>query len=117
MSKIVIKNRAAATLIASLALVISATVFAQAITIRGASSCGVWIKERQEKKIPTLTNERWLVGYLSGLARALNKDIVNGTDNASIFLWMDNYCQKKPLNDIADGAEDLSRELAKQKDL
>ena len=99
-------------------LVLSATVFdARAITIRGAESCGIWVKERQEKKISTFIHQRWLAGYLSGIAVGNGKDVLKGTDNESIFLWMDNYCQANPLKDIADGSEVLFLELVKQKKL
>ena len=107
-----------ATALALTCLVLSATVFdARAITIRGAESCGIWVKERQEKKISTFIHQRWLAGYLSGIAVGNGKDVLKGTDNESIFLWMDNYCQANPLKDIADGSEVLFLELVKQKKL
>ena len=114
------KKKSVATLVSLLGLVINATVFdaqAEPIWIVGVCSCGAWVKDRQEKQIFTITHQRWLVGYLSGLARASNKNILKGTDNDSFYLWMDNYCQKNPLKDISDGAEDLSFELIKQKNL
>lgn len=46
-----------------------------------------------------------------------DKDILKGTDNASIFLWFDNYCQANPLKNMIDGADSLFDELVKQKKL
>ena len=99
-------------------LVLSATVFdAQAVSIRGGASCGVWIKERQEKGWPLVAKQNWLMGYLSGLAVENGKDFLRTTDAESIFLWVDNYCRANPLKDIDDAGFDLSRELIKQKKL
>ena len=107
-----------ATVMALCCLVLSATVFdAQAVIVRGSVSCGVWVKERQEKQFATLGNQRWLIGFMSGLAMESEKDILRTTDAASIFLWMDNYCQANPLKDIDDGASTLFFELVKQKKL
>ena len=60
-----------------------------AVEIRGAISCGKW----QEQRLPGSVRwgETWLIGYLSGQAIALDRDFLKGTDNASIFLWMDSY--------------------------
>jgi hypothetical protein len=55
--------------------------------------------------------EEWLLGYLSGIAAAKNIDLLQGAERKSLFLWMDNYCQKNPLKRISDGAHDLASEL------
>ena len=110
------KTRAAA--MALCYLVLSATVFnAQAFTVRGTMSCGVWVKDRQEKGWPMTANIAWLVGYLSGLASGSAKDILRTTDGESVLLWVDNYCQKNPLKDVDDAGFDLFLELIKQKKL
>ena len=105
-----------ATAMALCCLVLSATVFdAQAQTYRGAPSCGSWISEKVV--VIRAGNERWLVGFLSGLAAVSNKDFIKGTDNESIFLWVDNYCQANPLKDVFDAGIMLATELIKQKKL
>lgn len=90
---------------------------ASAVQIMGAASCGKWI-ERQEARDrdpwPALATETWLTGYLSGIAVSSEKDILRDADKASLVLWMTNYCKGNPLNDIADGAEELYFDLRKK---
>jgi len=84
----------------------------------GASSCGEWIKDRAdnsvENKILWSFKELWLLGYLSGIAVSKNQNLLNGIDAASIELWMDNYCNSHPLDDIGDGGDALAIELKKK---
>ena len=88
------------------------------VHIRGGRSCGVWIEDKRNKDTRAeIGNQNWLIGYLSGLASAWNKDILAGTDNPSIFLWVDNYCQTNPLMRLDDAAEALARDLLQQKGL
>ncbi|MDM0057346.1 hypothetical protein [Variovorax fucosicus] len=90
---------------------------ANAVSIRGPVSCGAWVKERQEAGWGTQTNQAWLVGYLSGVAAASDKDFIKGTDNPSIFLYLDNFCRANPLKTIDEAADALTIELIKQKKL
>jgi hypothetical protein len=89
--------------------------YAATVSVRGVSSCGGWIEDRSKAGVGTLINESWLVGFLSGVAFESERDFVKGTDNASLFLWMDNYCRANPLSDVASGGYKLFQELAKQK--
>lgn len=87
---------------------------ASAVTIRGFSSCGEWVEEHSP--IPKSTDERvsqefWLLGFLSGVAALSEDDILRGTDNASLYLWMTNYCKANPLNSVGKGAGALYFEL------
>ncbi len=84
------------------------------LTVNGGS-CGAWVKTRTNNS--TVQFMGWLEGYMSGLAVGYEKNILQGTDSESIFLWMDNYCKANPLNGVADGGLDLFFELVKQKDL
>lgn len=95
-------------------LLLGALLNAQSQTIRGARSCGKWVTERNGIEGQSTT---WLVGFLSGMAAASSKDVLNGTDNPSLFLWMDNYCKANPLMDIDDGGNALFIALAKKKNL
>ena len=87
---------------------------ANAAEIRGAPSCGTWIEERPQQNFRAISVEAWLVGFLSGIAAASNEDILHGTDNASLFLWMNNWCRANPLKDVFDGATALTRELKRK---
>jgi hypothetical protein len=103
-----------------IALAICTLVFdAQAITIRGASSCGEWVQETQKRGdgSPDATSSFWLLGYLSASASLKQKDILKGTDSASIFVWVQNYCRANPLDKIPDAANELFEELVKRKGL
>ena len=117
MQATVIKKSSAIVLAAS-SLLLSATAFeAQAVTILGSRSCGTWVSERSLKSLGALVNETWLVGYLSGLAYGSDKDFLKGTDNESLFLWVDNYCRANPLKTTFEAGETLHLELIKQKKL
>jgi hypothetical protein len=59
----------------------------------------------------------WLVGYLSGVAAGLDKDLLTGMNNDSIFLWMDNYCHANPLRRIDEGVYTLALEIIRTKKL
>ncbi len=85
---------------------------ASALTIRGARSCGDWVQGRTADR--NTHAEAWLVGYLSGRAVASGVDLLKGTDNPSLFLWMDNFCRAQPLKDIEDGASELVPELTRK---
>jgi len=82
---------------------------------RQAPSCGEWIVHREKSDTLALGNTSWLLGYLSGLAVSSGKDYLSGTDNASIYKWMDNYCRTNPLRDVSNGGNALAAELAKKK--
>lgn len=86
-----------------------------ATTVRGAASCGDWVVERANHGVGTFGNEAWLVGYLSGIATVTNTNFLKGTDNPSLFLWMDNFCKSNPLSDVSDGGAKLYLELSERK--
>ncbi len=84
----------------------------------GVRDCGGWIN-RGKNDYERLAVEGWLSGYMTGLSimRELNgkKDNPLGKVSADqIYLWMNNYCQKNPLNDLVDGGSDLFLELMKK---
>ena len=87
----------------------------QAVQTRGSRSCGIWINSKGGPQ--EVANETWFIGYLSGIAVASNKDFLHGTDNESLYLWLDNYCTRNPLKRIANGGNSLFLELAEQKRL
>lgn len=97
------------------ALLILVPTVCQAVTIRGVPSCGDWVENRALNNVLGVANEFWLLGYLSGLAVGSNRDFIKGTDNPSLFLWVDNFCRASPLKDVADAGSQLLRELTRQK--
>ena len=90
---------------------------AHAVVIKGARSCGQWVKSHQsaETTVESVTQEAWLMGYLSGLAFAHDVDFLRGVETESMFLWTTNYCKAKPLEDISAAGDALALELGKKK--
>ena len=85
------------------------------VEARQAPSCGEWIVHREKSDTLALGNASWLLGYLSGLAIGSGKDFLSGTDNATIYKWMDNYCRNNPLRYLNNGGNALAAELAGKK--
>ena len=78
--------------------------------------CGDWVESRKQvlgtaSDWQKLVVETGVLAFLSGWQARSNKDVFKGTSNESIFLWMDNYCQKNPLSNTYDGAMILDYEL------
>jgi len=93
---------------------------AYSVIVMGARSCGDWIKNKPiglDKNWARVVSEAWLVGYLSGMASSSGKDILRDMTASSIFVWMDNYCQANPLDDLDDGGSKLMAELVRRKGL
>ena len=90
---------------------------ALAVEIRGFPSCETWLKKGTARQYRAMTNEVWVLGYLSGKASGLNKDFLKGTDNEKIYHWIDNYCRAYPTKDVDDAARELVRDLIEQKEL
>ena len=79
----------------------------------GVNNCGDWIRTSKERPF----DRGWLIGYMSGLSfmyEAFGKKddpLSKVSSGNQIYVWMDNYCQKNPLKDVANGAETLFLEL------
>ena len=103
----------------AIAVLLSASsLSAHAVEVKGPWSCGEWIRYRAEQNSWQYVSEvNWLIGYLSGLAVARNKDFLVGTDVESIELWVDNYCRANPLARVDDAGILLAAELMKRKGL
>ena len=101
-------------LLASGALAVAAPLDA-GVAARQAPSCGEWVVHREKSDTLALGNASWLLGYLAGMATGSGKDYLSGTDNSSIYRWMDNYCRSNPLRDVGSGGKALVAELAGKK--
>jgi len=100
-----------------LACCLAQPVFGQ--TTFGTRDCGQWMK-RTDSVATKSHNESWLVGFMSGLSTMYwigveknNKhDPLEKVNSAEqLFLWMDNYCNKNPLNRVSQGGLALFMEL------
>lgn len=83
---------------------------------RQAPSCGEWIVHREKSDTLALGNASWLLGYLSGIAAGSGKDALVGTENSSIYKWMDSYCRRNPLRNLGSGGIALAAELGGKKE-
>lgn len=90
---------------------------AKALDIRGGMSCGVWTKDIGSNDATPILMRSWLLAFMSGMAYATNTDILQGTDNESVYLSMTTYCQKNPSNRVYEGAVSIFLELKKKKNL
>ena len=71
-----------------------------------ASTCGTWTAERKSST-QWLSAGNWVLGFMSGPASALDRDLLGGLDSEAVMGWMDNYCRAHPLDQIAVGATRL----------
>ena len=85
----------------------------QAMTIRGAPSCGDWLIQRSSPEGES-TELAWMVGFLSGLAIGFNEDILAPVDNADISAWLDTYCRAHQLDSFGTVGQKLFVDLAKR---
>ena len=85
----------------------------------GSRDCGQWIK-RTDSATTKIAVESWFAGYMSGInmmyvTYSKREDALNKVDSLDqMILWMDNYCNKNPLNRASTGALELFLELAKK---
>ena len=80
-----------------------------AVMVRGMGDCGEWVSKK------SVGDEKWLLGFMSGLAIGLNIDLIKNSSSPSLILWMDNFCKANPLVHVGDAAMNLFFEL-KQKE-
>ena len=101
---------------------LSLNLVASAVDIRGSRSCGKWVEEKrlsnsakEMNKVPLLVTRTWFLGYISGRADESGRNLLKGTDNESIFLWLDNYCHANPDKNLDNAGLALTRELMQLK--
>ena len=95
-------------------LLLTKPVFGQILF--GARDCGQWVARTEVAKV---TREAWFVGYMSGLnvmgVAGGKIDVLEKVNSVEqLYLWMDNYCNKNPLNVVSTGANVLFIELARK---
>lgn len=83
----------------------------------GNSSCGEVVEEYQKDSWGKLNNSIWVGGYLTAINQHVNNgigDIAKGADPSARDLWIYNYCQDNPLDNLKDAAYSLYRALQKK---
>lgn len=85
-------------------------------TTASEADCGKWVKAEPEMKRHL---RFWITSYLSGMNHVLfsirNKDFlakISSTDQITVFI--DNYCQKNPLDSLSLAGVVLMAELDKK---
>ena len=77
----------------------------------GVSSCGTWVNDRGRGGAVMYADEEWVLGFIAGAAWIGPSDLdpLHGLDANAVIVWIDNYCQAKPLSRIIDAAEAFTR--------
>lgn len=79
----------------------------------GNSSCGEWL----QSSAAGLTHEMrrtlllsWVLGFVSGVGYS-GVHHLKATDGSGVEVWIDRYCETRPLDTLARAAAALTREL------
>jgi hypothetical protein len=111
-------------IVAAVGVLLAANSMAAPVESRGTRSCRDWQEQTryaksatEMNKVPLLVSKNWFLGYLSGRAEESGKNVLKGTDNDSIFLWLDGYCRTNPDKTLDKAGAALMRELMQQKQL
>jgi hypothetical protein len=96
------------------AALLCATQSASAYRLYGAGggSCGEWVSERSSDQ--WYGKGQWMLGVISAVGYYSVYDL-NDIDPQAFAVWMDNYCQKNPLEQFSEGVYALVEELATKK--
>lgn len=91
----------------SIALSYTNQTYAQrdAIMIRGAQTCGEWLKAREKDPQVAQIFEWWILGFIGGNNLAENYDFWTETGYGSdqVYYYIDKYCRDNPLSHIVPG--------------
>ena len=82
------------------------------VVIEGMMDCGMWLKARKDSTSQSL--EHVVLGFMNGLSFGGQREFWRAgghkVGREQVFFWLDNYCQKNPMNDVYEGAIVLFRE-------
>jgi hypothetical protein len=78
-------------------------------------SCGAWTRYRAENSAQAL--EGWVLGFISGANafRPGSSDLAPGTTADGLLGWIDQYCQKNPLDSVTTAGFKLVGELDRRR--
>ncbi len=86
---------------------------AQGVAVQGHLDCATWLEARKSNNAARF--EHYVLGFVNGLALGRMVDIWNAkavkVTNSQLYYWMDNYCNKNPLNDVVLGSVEFADEM------
>jgi hypothetical protein len=100
-------------IVVSFVLFASALATAQGVVVKGNMDCGAWLDARERKLASNM--QSMIVGYVDGLAVGRSVEIWFGknppVNEIQLYFWMDEYCRKKPLSSLSEGALEFANEV------
>ena len=97
--------------LAAAVLIFTSLVADAQVTIVGTIDCGSWVSSRKSNN---QLMQEWLLGFINGISLGANMELwdANGQTitHQQMYLWMDNYCTKNPLNSVVQGSVELMNE-------
>lgn len=75
----------------------------------GLLSCQRWLDDRRESNPSAAQSEMWVAGYLTAYNEFVhrNRDITHPYDGAYVLKWLDDYCRKRPENELVVATREL----------
>jgi hypothetical protein len=111
-------NRTIAATTVAAACALTTPALAQGVTMYGHGSwkggCGEWARITATNSIDEFSYTSWLLGYLSAVNELVPgiDDVTGGRANVSVLDWMKLWCRNHPLDQTANAANALIKELA-----
>jgi hypothetical protein len=71
----------------------------------GATSCGTWTHEHQQRSVNATLQDQWVFGYVT--AEELlspTKRAKQDVDNQALLAWVTKWCAQNPLESVAAAA-------------
>ena len=75
----------------------------------GQLSCQRWLDDRRESNPSAAQSEMWVAGYLTAYNQFVHKDkdVTHPYDGTFVLKWIDDYCRKRPANQLYLAAREL----------
>ena len=75
----------------------------------GELSCHRWVEDRREGNPSAAQSEMWVAGYLTAYNQFVHKDkdVTDPYDGNFVLQWIDDYCRKRPTNQLYLAAREL----------
>jgi hypothetical protein len=82
-------------------------------SVQGGATCSKYLSEQSSKSVVFTSYMGWVAGYMSAY-NSLTPDtfsILGNSDLGGALLWIKGYCEKNPLDTVAQGMQALIWEL------